>query len=494
MKRVKFSATSAHLREAVGSAATRLTSPLVLKIILTFGVMAALLVALTTFNLLNLNQGKEASSKALELQNIALSTQHLREAIVRERLSVLNTLSTGLTDPDFKNFQTDFDNEIAVLKKRGIWVAPIIEAHTQVNQTYSKVIETVAAGRPTEARMMLQVASEQSQNLTDLIDNQLNRANSAAMTATDRADRVQDDTTSALLWVAVTAFIVMALALLFVLTRIVRPMRLLNQDLTQLLWTQTEHLTERLNLLQAEINQNDENLTTVRHDLKTPLSNIKGLAELSTILEPDLSFDVRDNLQKIIETADGSVTTISNVLTRRQSNLELQPVRVTMLVDKVLRLVDLRYCTVQRKVEVAEWVLDAGLMEHALLNLVSNARKFSASGIGVGVRKAIKPGTVDTPELELWVWNDGAIITSEDRAEIFKPGKQTEDGKKAGGHGLGLSIVKSIAERHHGRVIVDSHEKIGTTFRIFIPNLAVSPAPETTNTEPELSFQSSALR
>jgi signal transduction histidine kinase len=160
----------------------------------------------------------------------------------------------------------------------------------------------------------------------------------------------------------------------------------------------------------------------------------------------------------------------------------------------VLRLVDLSLYSVQRKVEVEEWAMDRTLMEHALLNLVSNARKFAASGVGVGVRKTRKAGTVDEDELELWVWNDGAIISHGDRQEIFKPGKQTDEGKKAGGHGLGLSIVKSIAERHHGRVIVDSHEKIGTTFRIFIPEqeMSVKPAApkpvlvEQTDTVPEL--------
>jgi signal transduction histidine kinase len=143
-----------------------------------------------------------------------------------------------------------------------------------------------------------------------------------------------------------------------------------------------------------------------------------------------------------------------------------------------------------RQVEVAHAVIDPALMEHALLNLVSNARKFSQLGIGVGTRRSRKAGTVDEYEIEIWVWNDGALISAGDRQEIFKPGKQLEDGKKAGGHGLGLAIVKSIAERHHGRVVVDSHEKVGTTFRIFLPELSTAPDEPT---QPSPEFQASNI-
>ena len=248
-----------------------------------------------------------------------------------------------------------------------------------------------------------------------------------------RADRVQNDTVGITLWLALIAFILIGIVGFFVIARVLAPLRVLNHNLNQLLWTPTEHLTDRLNQLQRSELNNDM-LTTVRHDLKSPLSSIKNLAELATILQPNLDIDVKENLQKIIETADTSVSTIGGVLSRREQRLELsKTVPIEAMVDKVLQLMDLRFYSVQRKVEADEWVMDPGLMEHALLNLMSNARKFSRSGIGVGIRKVRKPGTVDTQELELWVWNDGTVVNAEDRVEIFKPGKQTPEGQKAGG-------------------------------------------------------------
>ena len=55
-----------------------------------------LLVALTLFNLFNLNQGKDASQKALDLETFALSTQRLREALLNEQSNVLNMVYTEL--------------------------------------------------------------------------------------------------------------------------------------------------------------------------------------------------------------------------------------------------------------------------------------------------------------------------------------------------------------------------------------------------------------
>jgi signal transduction histidine kinase len=478
MNTAKSSTTSSNVPDTLGTSTRRFTAPLVLKIVGAFGVMAVLLVALTFFNLFNLNQSKDASQKALDLKTFALSTQRLHEALLSEHDSVLNTVYTGQIDPNLATYQTNFNIAFSDLAARKLPVGPISLAHETLRQLYANIVSAIQAGQTSEARNLWQIADTQAKKLQEMIDVQVQAANNSSIEATKQADQVQSDAVGITLWLALLAFVFIGSVGYFVIVRVLAPLRVLNHNLNQLLWSQTEHLTDRLNQLQAEINTNNDMLTTVRHDLKSPLSSIKNLAELATILQPNLDTDVKENLQKIIETADSSVSTISSVLSRREQHLDLQTVPLEALVDKVLQLMDLRFYSVQRKVEADEWVMDPGLMEHALLNLMSNARKFSMSGVGVGVRKVRKPGTVDTQELELWVWNDGAVINGEDRVEIFKPGKQTAEGKRAGGHGLGLSIVKSIAERHHGRVTVDSHEKIGTTFRIFLPVLTVSePAP-----------------
>ena len=474
MKLFKSIQTNAAPTDNIDNSTSRYTRPLILKVVGTFAVVFGLLIIFTIFALFNLNQGKDTTHNALALQTKANDYQFLRSAIVNERVSILNTLYTGMPDPNLAKYQNDFDAEQRdLIVDQDTDIYALANAHTEFRNNYNAIITIFMQGNANQARQMWLAADAQAQNLINQVDQRLNTVNTDAFNASTKADQVENDAAGSTLWLAVICFFMMAGLIYFAVSSVIGPLRLLNQNLSQLLWTQTEHLTDQLNMAQADINVNNDMLTTVRHDLKSPLSSIKGLAELSTILQPNLEADVKANLDKIVEMADTSVTTISDVLTRREQKLDLQTVQVDQLVDKVLQLVDLRYYHVQRSVETESWVMDRGLMEHALLNLVSNARKFSDRGLGVGVRKVRKAGTVDTEELELWVWNDGAVITAEDRNEVFKPGKQTAEGKKAGGHGLGLYIVKSIAERHHGRVAVESHEKIGTTFRIYIPKLEI---------------------
>ncbi len=284
------------------------------------------------------------------------------------------------------------------------------------------------------------------------------------------SDQAHTAASSLILWLALLAFILMGLFIFYLLASVLTPLRLLNANLSHLLWQQTEHLTDRLNLLQTEINFNNENLVTVQHDLKSPFSTIKNLAEVCTIIQPTLDPEVKESLNDIIKVADTSVSSMVQVLNRREQKLNLQLIQLGALLEKVLQLVDLRGYNIQLKVETPEWLLDPALMEHALLNLVSNARKFSHRVITAGacLRKVENPENLED-ELEFWVSNDGAFIPPEDLSEIFKPGKQTAEGKRAGGHGLGLAIVKSFAEQHHGRVTVESDPQKGTTFHIFIP-------------------------
>jgi signal transduction histidine kinase len=478
MNTAKSSIASSNLHDTLGTTTKRFITPLVLKIVAAFGLLVGLLVILTTITLYNLSQGQEASRKALDLQTSALVSQRLQQAIVNERISVLTTVYTDQPDSNLISFQRSFEEAVTDLARYGLDTTPLITAHNQLTRLYNAIISAVQNEQATEAHALWQTTAVPSQNLTDLIEDQLTTANNAAMEAASRTNRLHRDAVFGTIWLALLLFVVISLLGFFVLMRVVKPLRQLNQNLHQLLWNQTEHLTDQLNQSQTEINMTDEMMTIVRHDLKAPFSSIRSLAELSTILYPDMEDGVKENFERIIEMTDTSVNIISAALTRHVRHLELQPVKLGPLINKVLQLSDLRYYNVQSRIEAEEWIMDPRLMEHALLNLLSNARKFSESDIKIGVREVPHPTRATVEELELWVWNDGAVISPEDRAEIFKPGRQAAAGQKAGGHGLGLYIVKAIAERHHGRVTVESFDKAGTTFRIFIPALiAFNPIP-----------------
>lgn len=452
-----------------------LTTPIIIKITGAFVVLSLMIVSLAIFSIVNINEVKNAGIKAQEAEDQHQAATAIYNDVLDEQNNYLLSLENNLTSDNYKKYVQNFNNDVNPLIGQAPLIMQILPSHTILVNLISSAMTNLKAGNLTQARATQSEVEKLSSNLLDLINQVSQQKSNQALAARQKAINGSNGSSGFMLLLAFITLMLTGIIVWFVIVKVLAPLRLLNERLTQLLWGQTEHLTERLNLLQYESANYNEMLTAVRHDLKSPLSSIKGLAELSLILHPELEGELLENLTGIIEVSDSSVTLISSILARRETRLDLCEVNVGELVDKVLQLVDLRYYTVQRKVEITEAVIDPGLMEHALLNLISNARKFSAGGMGVGVQRIRKPGTADTQEIEFWVWNDGAVINGEQKNEIFKPGVQTEEGKQVGGHGLGLAIVKNIAELHHGRVSVDSHIKVGTTFRITIPTLEANP-------------------
>jgi two-component system, OmpR family, sensor histidine kinase MtrB len=104
-------------------------------------------------------------------------------------------------------------------------------------------------------------------------------------------------------------------------------------------------------------------------------------------------------------------------------------------------------------------------IEQALINLISNAIKYSAAGSVVSV---ILESRED--ELELSVCDHGMGITEEDRDCIFEPFRRVGPSKeKVPGVGLGLYIVRKIVEAHQGRIEMESTPNEGSSFRVFLP-------------------------
>jgi signal transduction histidine kinase len=111
------------------------------------------------------------------------------------------------------------------------------------------------------------------------------------------------------------------------------------------------------------------------------------------------------------------------------------------------------------------WVFaDHRRIERAIVNLVSNAQKFSASGSEI--RIAVRSTADDV----CWeVADDGSGIAEEDKPLLFERFFVSASDRAAGGTGLGLPIVLITAQAHGGRVEVESELGRGSTFRLIIP-------------------------
>jgi signal transduction histidine kinase len=108
-------------------------------------------------------------------------------------------------------------------------------------------------------------------------------------------------------------------------------------------------------------------------------------------------------------------------------------------------------------------------------NLLSNAAKFTPTGGSIAVRLFSSEGYV-----MLEVADNGIGIAADQLTRIFERFYQVDGSTKRryGGVGLGLSLVKEIAEGHGGRVAVESTVGRGSTFRVILPALTTAAATE----------------
>jgi signal transduction histidine kinase len=218
-------------------------------------------------------------------------------------------------------------------------------------------------------------------------------------------------------------------------------------------------------------------VANVSHDLKTPLSVIRMFGET---LEMDRVRDEasrREYYRVITRESERLSRLIDNVLDfsrieggRRR--YERVPTAVEPLVRDVLEAFAYPLTRGGFKVEVQvapelpEVPLDAEAVAQALANLVDNAIKYSADRKTLRVEAAIADG-----ELALSVVDEGIGIARDEHRRIFEKfyrvGRSETQGRR--GSGVGLALVRHVAEAHGGRVIVESSPGEGSRFTIRIP-------------------------
>jgi two-component system NtrC family sensor kinase len=216
----------------------------------------------------------------------------------------------------------------------------------------------------------------------------------------------------------------------------------------------------------------------IAHDVRNPLANIKGLAELLAE-EPSLNDAAREFLSDIRGNADRANRIIGDLMKfARQSKLELTWADVRATVETVLRLTtyQIRQARVILKTDLpprpAMALHDPQAIQQVVVNLVQNAIQAMPDG---GTLRVAVGQTSDV--VAIAVQDTGTGIPPENLGRIFDPFFTT---KPAGeGTGLGLSVSYGIVSHHGGRLNVESTVGQGTTFTILLP---VHP-PETTSGE-----------
>ncbi len=217
-------------------------------------------------------------------------------------------------------------------------------------------------------------------------------------------------------------------------------------------------------------------IANASHELKTPITIIRGFAE--TLHDhPELSAEINKEITgKIVSNCGRMETLIRNLLTLAavdegipQSRLRncdvldiIQQARFTILSVHPTAHIELK--TVGEEPFLLQ--LDSDLFLQAILNLLENAAKYSRppAKIAVTVEKAMRHFVVK-------VADEGQGIPAEDLDRIFERfyAVDKSHSRSLGGSGLGLSIVERIIEKHQGKIEVESKLGVGSTFTITIP-------------------------
>ncbi|MBF0368939.1 MAG: response regulator [Magnetococcales bacterium] len=221
-------------------------------------------------------------------------------------------------------------------------------------------------------------------------------------------------------------------------------------------------------------------LANMSHEIRTPMNAVMGLTDLA--LETTLPPRGRDYLNKIADASRSLLRIINDILDFSKIDAGKLDLEMTgfHLRDIFPRLGNLfREQIAEKNLELilddaqgarVALIGDYLRLEQILMNLISNAIKFTESG-EVVVRVAWQEMADERVELSFWIEDSGIGMTSEQVERLFNPFVQADSSttRRFGGTGLGLSISKRLVELMGGRIRVDSRPGNGSIFFFSVP-------------------------
>jgi two-component system phosphate regulon sensor histidine kinase PhoR len=215
-------------------------------------------------------------------------------------------------------------------------------------------------------------------------------------------------------------------------------------------------------------------ILNVSHEMRTPLTAIRGYAETLEDLADDRT---RSSVETIIRHTDRLIRIMEDLISlatleEKGVAFEAEKVSLKEIAGNVIRIFEpkAREKSLELRLEASDDLPavsgDPFRLEQMLINLVANAVRYTEKG-GIHVRLTKEPGGV-----AIEVVDSGIGIPAEEQGRIFERFYVVDKSRsrQAGGTGLGLSIVKHIVQLHGGRIELKSTPGLGSTFRVFLPS------------------------
>lgn len=237
--------------------------------------------------------------------------------------------------------------------------------------------------------------------------------------------------------------------------------------------TEKNQAHSQISKLEIEKSMREQFVSTLSHDLRTPITSAKTAAELIARFSKDngqiarLAVRITDDLSR----SDRMIRDLldaNRIRSGEKLPLTIRETKLIQLVKNTLanlsRVYGNRFVLYANHEIVGHW--SGTDLERSIENLVINATKYGAPNAPIDLH------VLDHGEkVSISVHNVGSFIAPSEREALFQPFAQLQRTNRTGkkGWGLGLTLVRGIAEAHGGKVHVESSVSQGTTFTIFVP-------------------------
>jgi signal transduction histidine kinase len=248
------------------------------------------------------------------------------------------------------------------------------------------------------------------------------------------------------------------------------PVRKTGDEIDQLAMTMNQML-ERIQLLITNIKEMSDNIA---HDLRIPITRIRGVAEVTLTTNSGID-DYRHLAASTIEECDILLSMINTMLIISQTEAGVRetdflPIDFSLVTEKAVELFQspAQDKSIRLTSDIREKTLINGeikMIQRVIANLLDNAIKYSNSGGEIEISLDSNPQN----QAVLIIADKGLGISEKDLPHIFERFYRGDPSRTQAGSGLGLSLVKAIVNSHSGIISVQSKVNQGTSFTIILP-------------------------
>jgi signal transduction histidine kinase len=238
---------------------------------------------------------------------------------------------------------------------------------------------------------------------------------------------------------------------------------------------QNQKLADKIAQLERSEDARESLFHMIVHDLKSPLSGIIGYLSLVEGYTSTFQENIRHYLSNIEISSVSLMDMINNLLDlhrfeNNESMLQTEEIELNPLVEEAVRclgpLLSWHSLDLQLPVEEVRFVGDRDMLRRLLINLLSNAQRYSASHTTITVRASQQDSAV-----QIAVQDQGVGIPPEFQSKVFQKfgSLNTLNPKKGRSTGLGLPFCKFAVEAHQGKLTLESEVGKGSCFTIHLP-------------------------